>query len=130
MDVPIKNNTVDENSVEKTLAALLRSGVLFSAVTVMVGGVLNLLRHGRDPVIWEKFHGEPASLRTLTGIADAALAAQGRGIIQLGLLLLVAVPVLRVAVSFIVFLRKRDFASVSFTLCVLLVLGYSLFFAS
>jgi uncharacterized membrane protein len=130
MDVPIKNNTVDENSVEKTLAALLRSGVLFSAVTVMVGGVLNLLRHGRDPVIWEKFHGEPASLRTLTGIADAALAAQGRGIIQLGLLLLVAVPVLRVAVSFIVFLRKRDFAFVSFTLCVLLVLGYSLFFAS
>jgi uncharacterized membrane protein len=128
MDIPLKNNAVDETSVEKTLASLLRSGVLFSAV--LVGGVLNLLRHGTEPVIWEKFHGEPASLRTLTGIADAALAAQGRGIIQLGLLLLVAVPVLRVAISFVMFLRKRDLAFVGFTLCVLLVLGYSLFFAS
>jgi uncharacterized membrane protein len=130
MDVPLKSDIVNESSVERILASLLRSGVLFSAVTVIVGGVLNLLRHGREPVIWEKFHGEPASLRTLNGIADAALAAQGRGIIQLGLLLLVAVPVLRVAVSFVVFLRKRDLAFVGFTLCVLLVLAYSLFFAS
>jgi uncharacterized membrane protein len=108
----------------------LRVGVLVSAGTVIVGGILNLLRHGREPLVWEKFHGEPTALRTLTGIADATLAAQGKGIIQLGLLLLVAVPVLRVAVSFLVFLRKRDLAFTGFTLCVLLVLAYSLFVAS
>jgi uncharacterized membrane protein len=130
MDGALKDISAVDTPMENALATVLRSGVLISAGTVLVGGVLNLLRHGREAVTWEKFHGEPVALRTLSGIADATLAAQGRGIIQLGLLLLVAVPVLRVVVSFLVFLRKRDAAFTGFTLCVLLVLAYSLFFAS
>jgi len=120
----------EDRSIEITLGNLLRAGVLISAGTVLLGGTLNILRHGGEPVTWEKFHGEPAALRSLSGIAEAAFAAQGKGIIQLGLILLVAVPVLRVAVSMLVFLRKRDFIFAGITLLVLLLLSYSLFFVS
>jgi uncharacterized membrane protein len=121
---------IERHDIEATLGKLLRMGVLISSGTVILGGVLNLLRHGHEPVTWEKFNGEPAALRTLSGIAEAAFAAQGRGIIQLGLILLVAVPVLRVAVSMIVYAQKRDYAFVGITLLVLLVLSYSLFFVT
>jgi uncharacterized membrane protein len=52
----------------------------------------------------------------------------GRGVIQLGLLLLVATPVARVACSVVGFLRERDYVYVALTLIVLVVLIYSLFF--
>jgi uncharacterized membrane protein len=120
----------DEQSLEITLGNLLRTGVFISVGTVLLGGILNLLRHGSESLAWEKFHGEPAALRGLSGIVDAALAAQGKGIIQLGLILLVAIPVLRVAVSMFTFMQKRDFVFVALTFLVLLVLSYSLFFVS
>lgn len=116
------------HDIEVSLGKLLRTGVLISLATVILGGVLNLLRHGHEPVTWEKFNGEPAALRSFSGIAEAAFAAQGKGIIQLGLILLVAVPVLRVAVSILVYAQKRDFAFVGITLLVLIILCYSIFF--
>ena len=54
----------------------------------------------------------------------AAAAVRGRAIIQLGLLLLIATPVARVAFSLVAFLRERDRAYVlitSFVLALLLV---------
>ena len=54
----------------------------------------------------------------------------GRGIIQLGLLLLIATPVARVVFSVIGFVRQRDFVYVVLTLIVLAVLLYSLFIES
>lgn len=119
-----------ERNMESILGNLLRTGVFISSGIVMLGGALNLIRHGHEPVTWEKFHGEPAALRSLSGIADAALATQGKGIIQLGLMLLVAVPVLRVAASMLIFTQKRDLTFVAITLSVLLMLSYSLFFLS
>ncbi len=116
--------------IEVKLSRLLQIGVLISSGTIFLGGVMNLLRHGRETVMWERFNGEPAALRSLSGIAEAAMAAQGKGVIQLGVILLIAVPVLRVAVSAIVFLWERDFMFAGLTLLVLVILGYSLWFAS
>jgi uncharacterized membrane protein len=49
-----------------------------------------------------------------------------RGLIQLGLLLLIATPVARVAFSVLAFAEQRDWLYVSITLVVLAVLVYSL----
>jgi len=119
-----------QQAMELTLGKLLRAGVMVSGSTVLIGGVLNLLRHGREAVAYATFRGEPAALRGLSGILDATMAAQGKGIIQLGLMLLVAVPVLRVVVSAVIFAQRRDFTYVAFTLIVLCILSYSLFFAT
>jgi uncharacterized membrane protein len=124
------NLTLDDRSVEIAVGRLLRIGVLAASGVIALGGILNLLRHGMEPVTWERFHGEPAALRTLSGILEAALAAQGKGIIQLGLMLLIAVPVVRVAISAFLFVRKRDFVFAALTTAVLAILAYSLLFAS
>ena len=73
------------------------------------------------------FQGEPAELRTLRGIFREAGAWQGRGLIQLGLLLLIATPVARVAFSVGAFLYERDWTYVAVSLLVLGLLFYSLF---
>jgi uncharacterized membrane protein len=56
----------------------------------------------------------------------AALDLRGRGLIQLGVLLLIATPVARVAVSLVAFLRQRDRTYALVTAFVLLVLLASL----
>jgi uncharacterized membrane protein len=70
--------------------------------------------------------GEPTDLRTLSGIVKDALAFRGRGLIQLGLLLLIATPLARVAFSVVAFAIQRDRLYVGVTLIVLAVLIYSL----
>ncbi|HXH14091.1 MAG TPA: DUF1634 domain-containing protein [Alphaproteobacteria bacterium] len=100
--------------------------VILAAVVVVVGGILSLARHGGDTPYYRVFHGEPADLRTVSGIVTDAWLWQSRGIIQLGLLLLVATPVARVAVSVFAFVQERDLTYVIVTLIVLAVLLYSL----
>jgi uncharacterized membrane protein len=65
-------------------------------------------------------------LRTLRGIVRAALGLHPRGIIQLGLVLLIATPVARVAFSVFAFAVERDRMYVVFTLMVLGILILSL----
>lgn len=73
------------------------------------------------------FHGEPAELRTPSGILDLATHDQSRGIIQLGLLL-IAVPVTRIAFSAYSFLRERDWIIATITFAVPAGLLFSLCF--
>ncbi len=113
-----------EHEVELLLGRLLQVGVALSAAVVLAGGAVYLTRHGGARPHYGRFVGEPAELRSVTGILHAAAAARGRAIIQLGLLLLIATPVARVAFSLVAFLRERDRAYVlitSFVLALLLV---------
>ena len=113
--------------MEWSIATLLRAGVAVAAAVVLGGGIYYLLRHGTEPPPWHVFHGEPADLRHLAGIVRAALQAHtARGIIQLGLLLLIATPIVRVAFSALAFHRERDRNYVALTLGVLGVLVYNL----
>jgi len=69
-------------------------------------------------------------LRAGVILAAAVVVAGGflssAGIIQLGLLLLIATPVARVVFSIVVFALQRDWLYVGITLAVLAVLAYGL----
>jgi uncharacterized membrane protein len=116
-----------EERFEYFLGTLLRVGVLTAATVVMAGGAVYLVRHATEPADHATFTGEPQDLRTPTGIVSAAFQGRGRGIIQLGLLLLIATPVARVVFSAVGFARQGDLTYVAVTLLVLAVLLYSLF---
>ena len=114
---------------ERFLAVLLRAGVLLSAIVVAVGGVVYLARHHDTEIDYFEFNETPRlPLRTPTEIITAVGDLRGRGIIQLGLLMLIATPVARVVCSVVGFARQRDLTYVALTLTVLAVLAYSLFF--
>ena len=72
------------------------------------------------------FHGEPSDYRTVRGILSDSFALQGRGIIQLGLLLLIATPVARVAFTIFGFAEENDRLYMAVASFVLLILLYSL----
>src|ERR1039458_2037420 len=81
-----------DRRMDVVIGNLLRSGVVLSALIVLFGAVIYLLRHGHSPTQYRVFRGEPSDLRSVRGILRDALALRGRGIIQLGLLFLIATP--------------------------------------
>ncbi|MGB8988045.1 MAG: DUF1634 domain-containing protein [Candidatus Sulfotelmatobacter sp.] len=115
-----------DQRMELLIGQLLRAGVLLSAAVVLLGGGVYLVRHGHSRPDYRVFRGEPADLRSVGGIVRQALALRGEGIIQLGLLLLIATPVARVAFSIFGFAEEHDRMYVVVTVIVLLVLIYSL----
>ena len=116
-----------DKRIEDIVGTLLRVGVLISAAVVLSGAVIYLGRSGRLPADYRIFRGEPSDLRSLHGIVRGALALRGTAIIQLGLLLLIATPVARVAFSIFGFAAERDRMYVLFTVVVFGVLIFSLF---
>jgi uncharacterized membrane protein len=113
--------------VEQLLSRVLQAGVALAAAVVLIGGVAYLAAHGFERYHYRIFRGEPADLRTLGGIIGAALALDSRAVIQLGVLLLLATPVARVALSVFAFARQRDLTYVLVTSIVLVLLLASLF---
>lgn len=117
-----------EVQFEQLLGNLLRAGVSLSAVMVAIGGVLYLLRHGSEAPSYQVFRGEPVEFRVLSAIVENAVTLQRRrSLIQLGLLVLIATPIVRVAASAYGFWRQGDRTYVIITLLVLGLLLYSLF---
>jgi uncharacterized membrane protein len=116
-----------DQRMDQIMAVLLRSGVLLAASLVFIGGVVYLSRHDLPAINYRVFQGEPQELRTVSGILREAATFHGRGLIQLGLLILIATPVARVLFSVVAFLYERDWTYVAITMIVLALLCYSLF---
>ena len=117
----------EDKRIDEIMGMVLRTGVSLAATIVLIGGIVFLVRHRVPVTNYHVFQGEPAELRTLRGIFREAGAWQGRGLIQLGLLLLIATPVARVAFTVGAFLYERDWTYVAVSLLVLGLLFYSLF---
>ncbi len=122
-----QRNAWSDQRVEEIIGDLLRAGVIIAASAVLMGGIVYLVRHGAAAPNYRVFVGEPADLRGVPGIIADTRALSGRGIIQLGLLLLVATPVARVIFSVAAFALQRDRTYVVITLIAFAVICYSLF---
>lgn len=114
-----------ERKFEQFISNLLQYGVLLSSAIVLLGGILYLIRHGSEPADYRFFLGEPAIFCSPSGVVTAVLSGNHRGIIQLGLLILIATPIARVAFSLLAFLWQRNFTYVILTALVLAGLIYS-----
>lgn len=115
-----------DERVEGIIGALLRIGVSAAALVTLLGGAVYLSRHGANMPHYDVFRGEPADLRDVAGIVGEARSLSGRGLIQLGVLLLIATPIARVAFSVVAFALQRDRTYVVISLLVLAVLLASL----
>ena len=125
--------TSSEQQLEYLLSNLMKYGVLIASAVVFLGGILYLIHHGAEPAGYHFFRGEPSEFRSPAGVVKAVLSGSDaygglrlRAIIQLGLLLLIATPILRVFISLLTFLLQREFIYVIVTLLVMTSLIYSL----
>ena len=121
-----KKSILSDADIDQIIGNLLRIGVVVSSLIVLIGGGLYLIRHGNELPNYHIFYGEPSELRNVFGIIKIASSYSGRGIIQFGLLLLIATPVMRVAFTVISFVIQRDLVYVTVTFIVLAVLIFSL----
>ncbi len=111
---------------EVMISYLLRSGVVASLVIVVAGTILSFVHHPdylRSPASYARLSAPPVSpFRTLGDVVDGLRHARGQALVALGLLVLVATPVLRVAASIGLFAIQRDRAFVATTSLVLTLL--------
>jgi uncharacterized membrane protein len=111
---------------EEIVSKLLLTGVLLSAAVVLLGGACYVLQHAHDPVAYRPFQAQSAAYRSVAAVAKASVAGDCRAVIQLGLLLLIATPVARVAFSLVAFSVQRDRTYIIVTSIVLAILLFSL----
>ena len=116
----------EDKRMDEIIGGLLRIGVILAAAIVLVGAAVYLTRHRTPITDYRVFQGEPEQLRSVSGIFHEALAFSGRGLIQFGLLILIATPIARVAFSIFAFLYQRDWMYVFVTVVVFGLLLYSL----
>ncbi|MEH2057561.1 MAG: DUF1634 domain-containing protein [Nostoc sp.] len=118
--------TSSEQHLEYLLSNLMKYGVLISSAVVLLGGILYLIHHGAEPAGYHFFQAVSSEFRLPVGVVNAVLSGSDRGIIQLGLLLLIATPIIRVFISLLAFLLQREFIYVIVTFLVFSSLIYSL----
>ncbi len=112
--------------VDRIVSYFLKAGVIIASVSVCLGGLLYLMRYGMDVPEYKIFSGEPSDLRRLHGIVADALSLRSRGIIQLGLVMLMSTPVAWVTFLLFAFAKQRDRTYVIVSAVVLAALLFSL----
>jgi len=113
---------IQDADLEKVIGNLLRYGVLTSSLVVFAGGLVYLIRHGGELPQYHEFRGEPDKMKKPTLMWEAICRGEGRPLIQLGLLILVATPIARVIFSFVGYLLEKDYLYAVLTVIVLLVI--------
>ncbi|HXB07064.1 MAG TPA: DUF1634 domain-containing protein [Puia sp.] len=111
-----------DTDLERVIGELLRYGVLTSSLVVLAGGITYLIRHGGQLPQYHEFRGEPDKMKKPILMWQAVRRGEGRPLIQLGLLILVATPIARVAFSFVGYLLEKDYLYAVLTVIVLLVI--------
>lgn len=110
---------------ELLISHLLRLGVAVSFILVLTGMVLTFAHHPdylTSPTALSALI-SPAELpHTFSRVIEGCLAESGQAFVLLGLLVLVATPVVRVALSVLIFHQQRDHVFVAITTTVLLLL--------
>jgi uncharacterized membrane protein len=115
-----------DQQIDNVIGNLLRSGIIVSDFIVLFGGILYLTRHGVVVPDYRLFRGEPTDLRHISGIIKDAIQLKPTGVIELGLLILISTPILRVAFTIVAFALQRDRMFVLVTAIVFAVLLFGL----
>ncbi len=114
-----------DRKLEVVIGHALRIGVIAAAVLVLTGGAFYLAEEGSAAPDYHHFYPAARYSHDLAGIVRNAVALNSYGIIQLGLLVLIATPITRVLLAVVGFALERDLLYVIATLIVLAVLLYS-----
>lgn len=112
--------------VEILISNLLRAGVVLSMLTVLTGTIISFIHHPDYTTSTEALARltEPgatfphSSAEVLAGVKEG----HGQAIVIVGLVFLIATPVLRVAISIFAFMYQHDRAYVVITTVVLILL--------
>lgn len=112
----------DDEKMELAIGVLLRVGVLLAATVVIAGSAMYLADHHGAHVSYRHFAAHPISVRRpaeMTGPTSLA-------VLDIGILLLVAVPIVRVGFALVAFAWERDWLYTAVSALILAVLVWGM----
>src|ERR1700740_2866714 len=115
-----------DTDMQLIIGWILRGGVAVSMAVVVIGGVFFLYRHGHSVPDFRAFKGVPDFINSPQKVFESALQLRGQAIIQLGIALLIATPILRVVFAAIGFILEKDHLYTLISIIVLLVIIISM----
>lgn len=115
-----------DRAVQDVSAWVLRTGVVSSVGVMLLGMGLTFFHH--PPSVAEMTGAAGRATYGLAEIAHGIAHGDGKSLVELGVLMLVLTPVVRVALSAVIFaVEERDFRYAGITLVVLAMTLFSLF---
>jgi uncharacterized membrane protein len=114
-----------DTDIQSIIGWTLRIGVLVSMLVVAFGGILFLYRYGGSIADYHVFKGVPEFVQA-GGLFNGLAQFKSRSIIQIGIMLLIATPILRVVFSAIGFVIEKDYLYIFITLIVLGIIFFSM----
>ena len=115
-----------DTDIQALIGQVLRVGMISSISIVFIGGIFYLYRHGQTVADYSIFKGIPAFVQHADGILNGILNFKGQAIIQAGIILLIATPVLRVMFSAIGFVLEKDYMYLGISILVLFIIFMSM----
>lgn len=115
-----------DTDMQAVIGWILRVGVLLSMSVIFIGGLIYLYRHGQAAAEYHTFKGIPDFVHSAPGIINGIITFRGQAIIQAGIILLIATPIIRVVFSAIGFVLEKDYLYTGITLLVLLIIFTSM----
>lgn len=112
---------------EIALSYILRGGLFFSIAMVLYGGIFFFSSDAHKTFEFSTFTPPSKEQMLLTTLFKGAMNHDPNSLIQIGLLILITTPLLRVISCWIMFLYEKDYLYVILASIVLTILGYSLF---
>src|SRR5271163_3438914 len=127
MQQPPQHQGPTDMQMDSAIANMLRFGISLAATLMILGGWFYLQHPTMQPADYAHFHGSSTDLHNLGKVLAGARLADSTSVLELGIMLLIATPVARVALCVVDFARQRDKLYVAVSFGVLMVLLYSLF---
>ncbi|MDR3695371.1 DUF1634 domain-containing protein [Mucilaginibacter sp.] len=115
-----------DRDMQSLLGQVLRAGTVISISVVFIGGMFYLTRHGQSIANYKVFNGIPDFVQSPTGIMKGIFNLKGQAIIQFGIVLLIATPIVRVIFSAVGFILEKDYMYVAISLLVLSIIFFSM----
>ena len=116
--------------VDVAISRLLRGGVTISIAIVLSGVLITFWHHptylSSRPALGQLTGPAAVFPHTIPAVLHGAARRQGQAIVMIGLLLLIATPVARVAFSIVVFALQGDrlYVAITTTVLILLIISF------
>ena len=112
-----------KNGMNELIGNTLRIGVSAACIIALVGGIYYLATTSGHPVPdYTTFHKGAVSYTTFEGIVRGAFSLSATEWMQLGVVVLMLTPIMRVVLSLVDFSIQRDWLYVAITAIVLVVI--------
>ncbi len=123
MEISNQKKTFKDKDLQQLVGQLLRYGVFTVSAIVLLGGLYYMFLHAQQPIPdYHTFAGGKEKMLLHFDQFDAA------ALIEIGILSLIATPILRVVFSLVAFVLEKDKLYVFITLIVLCILIFNIIY--